>query len=268
MAKKANPQVSDQALTEPDNVPELFTKAHSITLENEKVISIKLGDYTITDDGQKLTVLDVLKACESADRKLESLHTQIERITGELSRYMVLLAAKAKDVNHLKAMFKVAEESLRWGRAPVGTTDKERKLYTGKLPDTYKQYKSKLIASMEKGVVPLHKYSVTQKLPRATKDGETERQVYKTADTIHQMLTIARDLDRKAQESKKEPTRSPVAQDGSQVLHTDLSQLLGQVSTLYSTCDVDGKIAAINTLENLIKHLTKHQPKDVDTKAA
>lgn len=277
---KANKQVSDQALTKPNaDLGTLLSTRHRIHEEGKRAFNIKLEQFTFDDEGQKVTVIDVMKACEAADTKLESLNNQIARITGELSRYMVMLASKAGTADKLKAMFKVAEESLRWGRAPAGTQDKERKLYTGKLPKTYKEYKSKLIAHMEAGVKPLKEYTVIRRLPRPDKAGNTERAVQKVADTVHHMGAIAKDLRRRTEASTKqsgERAGIEVKQDGTQKAHmpkvdnisVDFSILVGELVELYNMSDKERQTTAINTIQNLNKNLEKHINKQATTKAA
>lgn len=271
---QANHQVSNQALTEPNqDMGKLLSTNHNI-MDGDKSVSIKLADFTITEDGKPITIIDVIHEAEAADPKIESLTNQIKRVSGEVGTHMIMIAQKAGNPDTFAMACKVAEESLHIGRAPGGCSPEERKLYSGSLPNTWKQYKSKIIAAMKAGVHPGKEYEVTQKLPRPNKAGDTEKQVKVQAVTIRKMQTIATDLKRKA-EPKIERAGIEVKQDGEQVVHmptneqaediktmaacidVNLTELLGETLDLLSKADDDIVKGAIKTITNLNKRLKK-----------
>lgn len=231
-----------------------------IEKKGRKVSTINkpLKDFRITDkDGDGYNVIDILREGEEVDQAI----TKTKGQAALFATHLMLLAGTCDTVWIFENLMEVAEQSIRWGKAPKGSTEKERNMYRP-APQTYQTYKYRITKAWKEGIIPGKEYKVEERIPKHQQkdDGKTVKLVTKKADTPTTMLAIAN--KKKAKDNKVDTTPVPTKPDGTQILHMDLGALIGEVLALYETATDDGKIIAHNTLENLAKNLSKHQNKE------
>lgn len=228
-----------------------------IEKKGRKVTTINrpLKDFRITDeDGDGYNVIDILREGEEVDAALEKTKGQ----AAIFAKHLMLLAGTCPTVDTFRSLLEVAEKSIRWGKTTKGMSEKERNMYRP-APQTYQTYKYRICKAWEQGIIPGKEYEVEKAIPKHQQkdDGKTTKKVMVKADSPTVMLSIA---NKKAAKKKDlDIVPEPTKPDGTQILHMDLGQLIGEVTALYDTATDDGKIIVHNTLENLAKNLVKHQ---------
>lgn len=209
MKTQANEAATRQQANEVISTSILNHTFTTSTGEGDKTVVTKhsLKDYRIKDkDGDGYTVIDIL--WEALDVQVEIDKARIK--AKPFAEHMMLLAKTCSTPDQFRQLLHCAEESIRWGKAPKGLTPAERNMYNP-APQTYQDYKSRILKAWEAGIVPGREYTVETKV-----NGEPAR-IQQVASSPALMVKIAGQKQAQA-EAKEQTVRG--AQAGVEVTAT------------------------------------------------
>lgn len=234
--------------------------------EGENKLTVSLNQFSIKDGDQTHTLFDEATEIKDIQTRLGKLETRAENV----SKNMVAIAGKAGKAATFRALCTLVEERMHWGRAPKDTPEHIAKLYEG-APDLWKQYKSKILAGMEAGVLPGSKATVTRKLRKPDDKGRTEVQEQVTVDSVHMLDKVRRQKAAPKDEGEQKPqgAQAGVIVDSKGEQHhiaphklpdTELGIMLAEIATLYDKAPKAMQDKAKDRLRRLVKDLEAAQP--------
>jgi len=235
--------------------------------DNGKSVTVSLNQYAIKVDGQNFTLFDVAQECASLQGRADKLHRDSENV----SQYMVAIAGKAGSPATFRALAVLVEEREKWGRAPKGTPKETANLYTAS-PKIWQQYKSKILAAMEAGILPGTEAELTRKLRTPDEKGQTEVKEKVKLDTVNK-LNRARQEAKPAEQAEGPKSGIIVGKDGgehrfspeqskevSPTLDIEIGVMLAEIAQLYDKVDENMQRKAKERLQRLIKDMEAATP--------
>lgn len=284
MSKKQTAKQMNEAMgiksTKPDNEPAKPVTIHDS--ESGKSVSLSVDTFKVKVDDSDYSIRDIAEICEGTQQAIDIAKDKAEN-AGVL---MVSMAVRCGHMSTFKALCNLLEEHKHWGKAPAGTPDHIKKLYS-KSPGTWQVYKSQIIGAWEQGVQPGQTIDLTRKLSKPNKDGQTE-----VTEPVKMVTPKAMDKARRQAEASKEPTQAgaqagiEVKGDGEQVtmvppqvddikvlagvLDPELAATFVRIIDAFELVDKDEQRKALRTLKGLAGRMEAATPehKDAASKVA
>lgn len=237
----------------------------SNTIDNQTGSSISLASFVITDkDGDGYSMLDILNEAEAVQGDV----TKAKASMGSLGEHMMLMAAKAAEGSVFRALCEMAEETKKWGKAPKGSPVHIRNLYHA-APNTYTQYKSKILRAMDAGILPMTEAILTR-THKPNKFGLTTTEEIVVLDTVNKLNAARQQAEPEGTKEKagvvvdsKGEQHLPKVKDSvlmANLINDSLGKVLGDISVLFENAPIKEQDKAIKALQALAKRLEKVQP--------
>ena len=239
-----------------------------------KTVKYEIGQFRIKDeDGDGYNVIDIMQEALGIQTEIDI----IKKKAANFASHMMLLASSCASPDQFRQLLHVAEESIRWGTAPKGSSAKERAMYRA-APQTYQDYKSRILKAWENGVIPGKTYSVETRAKGVVKT------ITQAADSPAIMAKIARQKLEKVAEKEERKQQGQqagveVKPDGSMEEHTpkikaedvkvmaacidiDLAALLSRTLELFENAPTADQTKALDTINRLNNRLASVQKSD------
>lgn len=174
----------------------------------KELTDVKSWKVQDKEDGSQFSMLDILEEAEviaKGDVKQDGNRKAFDT-------HICLMAEKAGSVERFRMVTAYGEGVKHWGKAPKGSSPQERTLYKA-APTTYTQYKSRILAAMEAGIVVGGKFDLVTKLKTPHDDGSTHM-VEDIPLTSVRNLVKARKQVQAEQEAKANPEGYILNEDG------------------------------------------------------